>query len=110
MIQITNQKLTESEVKKIDGEVTSHKCDSKYLVEDEQNPEWRLMKCVMCGIRITVRKRICNNCNKPYSGVYKLPNFCNTCSGNKTLGEFKEAEVPGDRLITKKKGGPFYEV
>lgn len=110
MITITSQKLTEADVNKIDKEIVSHKCDSKYLVDDEQNPEWRLMKCVMCGIRITVRKRICQNCNKLYSGVYKLPNFCNTCSKNKILGEFKEVELPGERLVTKKKGGPFYEV
>ena len=109
MIQITNQRLTEDDVKKIDREITSHKCDSKYLVEDEQNPEWRLMKCVMCGLRITIKKRVCKNCNHPYSGVYKLQNFCNTCSGNKILGDFKEVEISESKLITKKKGGPFYE-
>ena len=95
-MEIQNPKLTLKDVKKIDVEVISHKCDPKYLVSDEQNPEWKLLKCVMCGLRMTRRKRICQNCRKPYSAVYKLPNFCATCSKGQT--RIKEAI----------KGGPFY--
>ena len=96
MITIQNPKLTLKDVKKIDLEITSHKCDPKYLISDEQNPEWKLLKCVMCGLRMTQRKRICQNCRKPYSAVYKLPNFCATCSKGQTI--IKEVV----------KGGPFY--
>lgn len=101
-IQQANQKLTRTDVEKIDKEVVSHKCDTKYIVDDEQNPEWNLLKCVMCGIRMTQRKRVCKKCNKPYSGVYKLPNYCFTCSDNKTLKDFEKSSV--------KTGGPFYEI
>lgn len=111
MIKINNQKLTEADVKKIDQEVISHECDPKYMVSDEQNPEWKLLRCVMCGIRVTQRKRICKSCRHPYSGVYKLPDYCHTCSKNKRLGEFnKEAPLQERKILTQRKGGPFYEI
>lgn len=102
MTKINNQKLTTEDAARIEKEVTTHDCDPKYIVNDEQNPELNLYKCVMCGLRMSKKTKACSSCNQPYAMLSKVSGVCLKCTKPKILNETSH---PKNQIKSK---GPFY--